>query len=93
MTSERVQRRIDQLLDEADQAIGERDWARVRVTAETVLRLDSENVDAKTFLAAAEQGGDPDPVAERRLHRPGVLTKHQRLRYPSRPPSSPAVTR
>lgn len=40
MTSERVQRRIDQLLDEADQAIGERDWARVRVTAETVLRLD-----------------------------------------------------
>ena len=59
MTSERVQRRIDQLLDEADQAIGERDWARVRVTAETVLRLDSENVDAKTFLAAAEQGGEP----------------------------------
>ncbi len=54
MASERIQRRIDSLLDEADQAIANEDWATVASRARAVLRLDAENSDALAYLAAAE---------------------------------------
>jgi hypothetical protein len=53
MTSERIQRRIEQFLDEADQALSNLDWETVRSRAEAVLRIDPENKEAKTLLAAA----------------------------------------
>ena len=53
MPSERVQRQIDRLLDEAETALGTGDWATVRVRAEAVLRLDAANADAQTYLTAA----------------------------------------
>ena len=40
MASERIQRRIDILLDEADEAIAKSDWAVVRDRAQNVLALD-----------------------------------------------------
>ena len=55
MASERVQRRIDILLDEADQAIVQSDWSVVRDRAQNVLALDPDNGDAATFLAAADR--------------------------------------
>ena len=55
MASERVQRRIDILLDEADQAIAQSDWSVVRDRAQNILALDPGNGDAATFLAAAER--------------------------------------
>ena len=55
MASERVQRRIDILLDEADQAIAQSDWSVVRDRAQNVLALDPDNGDAATFLAAADR--------------------------------------
>ena len=55
MASEHVQRRIDILLDEADQAIAESDWSAVRDRAQNVLALDRDNGDAATFLAAADR--------------------------------------
>ncbi len=55
MAGERIQRRIERLLDEADEAFAERNWPVVRDNAQDVLRLDSENQDALTFLSAAEQ--------------------------------------
>ena len=55
MASERVQRRIDILLDEADQAIAQSDWSVVRDRAQNVLALDPNNGDAATFLAAADR--------------------------------------
>ena len=55
MASERVQRRIDLLLDEADQAIDRSDWSVVRDRAQNVLALDPGNGDAATFLAAADR--------------------------------------
>ena len=55
MASERVQRRIDILLDEADQAIAQSDWFVVRDRAQNVLALDPDNSDAATFLAAADR--------------------------------------
>lgn len=68
MLSERARRRIEQLLDEADQAIGQEDWELVRKNMRTVLTLDPENTDAHSYLAAAERGlapggGDPAGTA------------------------------
>ncbi len=57
MTSERIQRRIEALLDEADQAVADEDWATVAAHARAVLRLDDENVDARGYLEAAEKPG------------------------------------
>ena len=56
MASERIQRRIESLLDEADQAVSQFDWEAVRQRAEAVLRLDPQNSDALSYLAAANRG-------------------------------------
>jgi tetratricopeptide (TPR) repeat protein len=55
MPSERAQRQIDRLLDEAEKAMAQRDWALLRQHARDALLLDSENADAKDFLLAAER--------------------------------------
>ena len=70
MPSERVQRQIDRLLDEAEAAMGRLDWAVVRARSEAVLALDLENSDARTYLRAAQSKihetelsvGGPPPV-------------------------------
>ena len=53
MTSERVQRRIDGLLDQAEEAVVARDWSAVDEIAQSVLAVDPENGDAVAFLAMA----------------------------------------
>ena len=55
MASERVQRQIDRLLDEVEEAISQFDWERVRQCAQAVLAIDPENADGLTFLATAER--------------------------------------
>ena len=65
MASERIQRRIDLLLDEADQAVSKSDWVTVADRAQNVLALDPDNKDAATFVAAADRasgGSDPQPT-------------------------------
>jgi serine/threonine protein kinase/tetratricopeptide (TPR) repeat protein len=61
MPSERVQRRIDRLLDEGEQAMDQHDWALVQSLAREVLSLDPENADGTTFLASAERMLAPIP--------------------------------
>jgi class 3 adenylate cyclase len=56
MPSERVQRQIDRLLDEAEQRIAEQHWSDVRDLAQHVLTIDPENADGREFLAMAERG-------------------------------------
>ena len=56
MVSERVQRRIDRLLDQIDEAMDQRNWELVRDLSEDVLALEPENSLAGTFLAAAKPG-------------------------------------
>jgi hypothetical protein len=56
MTSDRIQRQIDRLLDEADASFAARDWEGLRSRALDVLKLDTANLDARTFLDAAEHG-------------------------------------
>ena len=53
MVSDRIQRRIDRLLDEADQAVDQRDWEAVKDRAQQVLTFDPEHHEALAFVAAA----------------------------------------
>ena len=53
MASDRIQRRINQLLDEADEAVTTLDWDVVRARAEAVLAFDPENTEANSYLVAA----------------------------------------
>ena len=63
MASERIQRRIELLLDEADDAVSRSDWAVVRDRAQNVLAFDPDNRDGLAFLAAADRalGGAASP--------------------------------
>ncbi len=56
MASERIERRIGLLLDEADEAVAQGDWALVRDCSQKVLVVDPENKEALTFMAIAERG-------------------------------------
>jgi len=55
MTSDRIQRRVERLLDEAERALDERDWEQARLLAAEALALDEANRDAGTILRAAER--------------------------------------
>ena len=55
MASERTQRRIDSLLDEAEEAIANLDWTVVQARAQAVLALDPANQDAINYLAASDR--------------------------------------
>ncbi len=64
MASERFQRQIDRLLDEAEAALSQFDWESVRQCAQVVLAIDPQNDDGLTFLATAERamGGSVAPA-------------------------------
>jgi len=55
MASDRIQRRIDCVLDQAEEAADQSNWDQVKELAENFLAFDPDNVDAKEFLAAAER--------------------------------------
>ena len=55
MASERVQRQIDRLLDEAEEAISREDWSTVGSRVRSVLAIDPENSDAKAYSSAAQR--------------------------------------
>jgi hypothetical protein len=62
MPSERVQRRIDRLLDRIDAAEADEQWDEVRTLALDVLDVDPENDDATAYLRAAERRLDGTTV-------------------------------
>lgn len=55
MASERIQRRIERLLDQIEQEADRQNWQRVIDLAKEVLGFALENVDAKAFLGVAEE--------------------------------------
>ncbi len=55
IASERTQRQIDRLLHEAEEAITKEEWSTVVSRARAVLRLDPQNSDALSYLAAADR--------------------------------------
>ncbi|MFQ6030518.1 MAG: hypothetical protein ACE5Q6_23845, partial [Dehalococcoidia bacterium] len=62
MGSERMQRQIERLLDEAEQAVERREWQAVLDKVQSALALDPDNRDGLAYLAAAERaiGGVAD---------------------------------
>ena len=64
MPSERIQRRVEGFLDEAEAAATSRDWVAVAETARAVLAIDSENQDALAFLKMAEANLGAPPALE-----------------------------
>ena len=54
MTSERIQRRIERLLDQAEESADKKDWSAVRETALEVLGLDPENADAQALIRSSD---------------------------------------
>lgn len=80
MASERIQRQIDRLLDEAETAFAQRDWSGLQERPQDALALDPENGDALTFLAAAQKGlatsGAEAPTA-RAVPSPGAISTTQ----------------
>ena len=53
MASERIQRQVDRLLDEAAEAVGQGDWALVRDCSQRALVVDPGNQEALSFMAYA----------------------------------------
>jgi hypothetical protein len=91
VVSERIQRRIDALLDEADGAFAARDWARLRDLADDVLKLDPENGDAPVYARAAAQGlGDGAAAASHgSVSSAAPAVSAQSTAAPSRTPALP----
>ncbi len=54
MSTERIQRRIDRLLDKVEDAADQEEWQVVLRLTRQILELDIENIDAHTFLDIAE---------------------------------------
>ena len=55
MATERLQRRIEKLLDEAEEAVSDLNWFLVRDRAQAVLGLDLDNADGLTLRAVAKR--------------------------------------
>jgi len=55
MASDRVQRQLDRLLDEAEEAITNDDWVTVSSRAKAVLAIEPDNQDGQAYLAASER--------------------------------------
>ncbi len=65
MTTERIKRRIERLLDQVEEAADAEDWETVQRLSLQVLDMDEGNVDAQTFSRMAERslGVAPTPAA------------------------------
>ena len=64
MLSDRVQRQVDRLLDQAEEAIALRQWEELRATCEVVLNLDPDNSDAAGYLALADKSLATEVVSD-----------------------------
>src|SRR3990172_9302730 len=91
MLSQRIQRQIDRLLDEADEAAARRDWATARERVEHVLTFDPENVDARAFLVAAERGLSASTEASARPRAGGEGPDVIAQAEPQPPPAAPSI--
>jgi hypothetical protein len=71
MVSDRILRRIERLLDQADEAADGHNWDLVRELARRALVLDEVNEDAHAYLAmAAEELGADAPGTDADAERP-----------------------
>ncbi len=65
MASDRFQRQIERLLDEAESTVYQFDWEKVRQCARSVLAIDPDNSDGRRFLTNAERVlGESSPTGQ-----------------------------
>ena len=64
MFSDRVQRQIDRLLDQAEEAIALRQWEDLRATCEVVLNLDPDHADAALYMVLVDKSLATDVVPD-----------------------------
>ncbi len=84
MTSERIQRQVGQLLDQAENALSAGDWTQVRELGQRVLTIDPDNSEAPAFLAAAERGlSDASTVSASQTAGPSPRFLHPYEKRPS----------
>ncbi|MCH8223014.1 MAG: protein kinase [Chloroflexi bacterium] len=88
MPSERVQRRIDRLLDQAESAADGQEWSEVERLIREVLALDPENEDSPALLRAAREmlgetrsEAEADPAQPSHLAEPASPTSFANGRY------------
>ena len=62
MASERIQRRLERLLNQLDEAEAQGDWESVRALARDVLGIDPENVEAVAYLESSDRRLDAVPI-------------------------------
>ena len=77
MPSERIQRRIDAFLDQAEAASDASAWDEVAEKARAVLGIDPENEDALAFIAMVQSavgGGSTSTPATEALTEPASTT-------------------
>ncbi len=55
MARDRIQRRIDRLLDQTEEEADQENWERVHQLAEQILAFAPDNIDAKSFQEAAKR--------------------------------------
>ena len=55
MASERLQPQVNRLLDEAEDALAQRNWETVREHVQDAVAIDPDNSEAQTFLSAADR--------------------------------------
>lgn len=63
MPSERIQRQIDALLDQAEAPVASREWDAVREAAGAVLGIDAANEDARAFVSMADGAVSVAPIS------------------------------
>ena len=68
MPSERIQRRIDSLLDQCDEAVDAAHWSLLAERARAVLAIDEASEDALAFLKMAEANGTGAAAAALKPH-------------------------
>ena len=90
MTTERIKRRIERLLDQVEGAADAEDWRTVQRLSLQVLDMDEDNVDAQTFSRMAERslGAAPPPAAP--TSPPATLTPEPAMATPTPEVPTPA---
>ena len=65
MLNDRVQKQIDWLVDQAQDAIALGQWEELRAICEALLSLDPDHSDAKRYLSLADKSLAKDVVSDR----------------------------
>lgn len=78
MVNERIQRRIERLLDQIDTVEASGDWQKVIELARDVLAIDDENREALSYVRTAERrlGASPDSEDESTAARNVIAPPH-----------------